>query len=243
MFISAAGSIDYPEVITCADVTLFGIICALASFDRQELRKRIVESIDFRAATENVKPYASACLSLAADFCSGQYSDIFTSLEELYPFLKVDVYMSSHVDNLYELIREKCIAQYFTPYSSLDIRKMSECLQIPLDNLDQILVKMISSDQIDAVIDSQTKILYRRKQNELSEAYNRIAHLGKTQLRDLKGILLRLSFIKNGFSLETENPIDVGIKSLGNAGSFDDIDQIDDGGDAEMDVDQFEELP
>ena len=240
-FISGADGLDYPDMITCADVILFGIICAVASFDRHEIRKRLIDNVDFKTSMENLRPFASASKNLAADFCSGNYSNMFCCLKVLYPFLRIDVHMSNHVDRLYESIKEKCIAQYFAPYSALDIRKMSERLQIRVEDLDYILVKMISSGQIYASIDSNTKTLYRRKHNELNDTYGRIVDLGKTHLRDLKGILLRLSFVKNGFSLDTEVSNEVGAKPLGSAGSFDDMDRIDEDGDGEMDIDQFDE--
>lgn len=241
-FISATDDLDYPEMITSIDVTLFGIICALASFDRHELRRRLVNNVDFKTIMENIKKtFASASKNLAADFCSGNYSNMFSNLKELYPLLKIDIHMAKHVDTLYANIREKCVAQYFAPYNALDLCKMSERLQIPLEDLDAILIKMISSNEMNASIDSETNTLYRRKQNELNDAYGRIVDLGKTHLRDLKGILLRLSFIKNGFSLDSENPDDVGAKPLGSAGSFEDIDRIDCDGEGEMDIDQYDD--
>jgi COP9 signalosome complex subunit 1 len=237
-FISAADGSDFPEIISNSDVTLFGTICALASFDRNELRKKIVDNIDFKAEMESTKAYVNASKNLASNFCMGQYSNLFSVLKELYPFLRIDVHMSNHVDKLYEKIREKCIAQYFAPYSALDMCRMSEHLQIPLENLYPILVKMISNDQIDAAIDSGSNILYRRKKNGLKDTYSRVASLGKAHLHDLKGILLRLSFMKNGFSLESD--IGTGTtKPLGTAGSFDNGDCDD--GNGEMDIEQMDE--
>ena len=225
--------IDPSDVASRADITTFAVICALATFDRAQLCKRIIENVEFKSSLE----FTPLVRNLAVDFYSGQYSRLLASLDDLYPLLQIDIHMSSHAATLYELIKERCVSQYFDPYSSADLTRMSEVMQIPLSNLELLLVKMISSGKIPAIIDSETKTLYRHKNNESQKTLERVALLGKTQLRDLKGILLRLSFLKHHFSLDIENDASHLISSLTRTSSTGLNEE------EEMDVEVEEHLP
>lgn len=43
---------SYNDVIAAQDVALYGGLCALASFDRAELKRSVVENISFRELLE-----------------------------------------------------------------------------------------------------------------------------------------------------------------------------------------------
>lgn len=50
--VSSELSGSYNDVIAAQDVALYGGLCALASFDRPELRRNIVDNISFRELLE-----------------------------------------------------------------------------------------------------------------------------------------------------------------------------------------------
>ena len=43
---------SYSDVLAAQDVALYGGLCALASFDRGEIKRHVVESIGFRETLE-----------------------------------------------------------------------------------------------------------------------------------------------------------------------------------------------
>ena len=43
---------SYSDVMAAQDVALYGGLCALASFDRSEIKRNVVESISFRETLE-----------------------------------------------------------------------------------------------------------------------------------------------------------------------------------------------
>jgi hypothetical protein len=59
--VSAELGNSYNDVIAAQDVALYGGLCALASFDRAELKRSIVENISFRELLE-LNPEVSAHL-------------------------------------------------------------------------------------------------------------------------------------------------------------------------------------
>lgn len=55
MQVSPELSNHYSDVLAAQDVALYGGLCALASFDRSEIKNNVVESIGFREMLE-LKP-------------------------------------------------------------------------------------------------------------------------------------------------------------------------------------------
>lgn len=43
---------DFPEMISCNNVAIYGGLCALATFDRQELQKNVISSTSFKLFLE-----------------------------------------------------------------------------------------------------------------------------------------------------------------------------------------------
>lgn len=200
-FISIGGGLLYPEVSCVFDIATYGYICALATFDRTQLRISLIEDIDFNTLSELVP----SVRYLARDFCSGQYARVLSTLESLKPLLQIDIHMCHHVEMLYALITERCMLYYFTPYSSADMTLMSERLQMPLDVLEPLLVKMISNNKLPAIIDSESKTLRRQTNNEGQVLFDKMLDLGRSHTRDIKGIILRLSLMKYGFNVDIDN--------------------------------------
>lgn len=57
---------NYSDVVAAQDVALYGGLCALASFDRSEIKRNVVESIGFREMLE-LNPEVGSQPSLACD--------------------------------------------------------------------------------------------------------------------------------------------------------------------------------
>ena len=67
----------YREVISPQDVAVYGGLCALASMDRAELKKCVLDNISFRAALEA----APEVRELISDFYASRYPACLTCLE------------------------------------------------------------------------------------------------------------------------------------------------------------------
>jgi PCI domain len=70
----------------------------------------------------------------------------------------LDMYISPHVNTLYSQIRNKALIQYFSPYMSADMRKMSESFNTTVPALEDELMQLILDGQIKARIDSHNKV-------------------------------------------------------------------------------------
>lgn len=79
-------------------------------------------------------------------------------MDQMKDHLLLDMYLSTHVHTLYTWIRHRALRQYFSPYKSADLRKMSAAFNTSLAELEDELIILILEGQIQARIDSQNKV-------------------------------------------------------------------------------------
>jgi COP9 signalosome complex subunit 1 len=158
--IGPVAGIDFSRcVMTANDIAVYGGLCALASMDRQELHTSVLENTEFRNFLE-LEPHIRRAISL---FCGGKYSQCLAILESYRNDYLLDVYLSSHVNHLYHMIRSKSIVQYFIPFSSVTLSALSAAFPRPDRpsgyQIEQELVDMINRGILDARIDTVNQIL------------------------------------------------------------------------------------
>ncbi|VDN39790.1 unnamed protein product [Gongylonema pulchrum] len=161
-------SFDCPTLLAAKDIVMFGTICALATFDRSELKKNVLENEVFRKFLEAEPKY----VELVQKFVKSQFGICFDLMDELHDELLLNMYLWMHVKQLYQLIRRRAIVQYFTPYATINMNKMALVFRVTVDELEDELVDLISSGEMCARIDSSRKILYAKSDDQLVFAHN-----------------------------------------------------------------------
>jgi COP9 signalosome complex subunit 1 len=160
----AVGDGQWSHFMAPRDVACYGALCALATFDRDALRRLVVESHEFGRFLE-LMPEAR---QLADHFYHSRYEQLFGLLNgRLAPRLAaVDIYMHDRVDQLCARIRRQAIVQYVSPYRSLDVRLMAAAfLAADLQPFRAELITLIEDGVIPMRLDSSTDTLYRRSAN------------------------------------------------------------------------------
>ena len=192
----AAGA--FSQVMAAEDVAVYGGLCALASFDRGELKSRVVDNLPFKGLLDLVP----AMRELIYDFCSSRYGSCLRALGEMRPEMQLDLHLHSHVAPLYKRIRERCLLQFFAPYLSVDLRRMAEAFHSPLEELEGEVAELIMTNRLPARVDSQNKTLHRRQVNQRDEGYKKVFALGQDFLREVRAMLLRTSLLEQGVYVE-----------------------------------------
>jgi COP9 signalosome complex subunit 1 len=151
------------DIISIEDVAVYGSLCALAEFSREELKILLSDFHTFLEVVPNVR-------KMLTFFTTSNYAG---SLEILQVFkvgfacssylhlqndLQLDIHMHDHVDRLYTRIRNKALKEYFQPYSSVDLEKMAKAFKTTVPELETELVELINSNHISARIDSFNKV-------------------------------------------------------------------------------------
>ncbi|XP_052147725.1 COP9 signalosome complex subunit 1 [Oryza glaberrima] len=186
----------YSEVIAPQDVAVYGALCALASFDRSDLKSKVIDNSNFRNFLELVPEVRE----LVNDFYSSRYGSCLEHLEKLKTNLLLDIHLHDHVETLYMDIRHKAIIQYTLPFISVDLNTMAAAFMTSVSMLEKELAALITENKIQARIDSHNKILYARHADQRNATFQRVLQTGNEFERDVKSLLLRANLIKHDFN-------------------------------------------
>jgi COP9 signalosome complex subunit 1 len=184
----------WSRLLAPRDVAVYGVICALASFDRGELRTRILESPIFAPYLDTVPQIKEA----VHNFYNHKFTASLGALDALLPLLRADIHLQQHLATLYQDIRWKAMRDYTAPFSSLDLNTMAVefgCRDV--GGIEKELAVLISGGKIQARIDSHAKVLYAFKKDARSEMYGAAVEAAEGHVRDGKALLLRVSMVKN----------------------------------------------
>jgi COP9 signalosome complex subunit 1 len=70
----------------------------------------------------------------------------------------LDIHLAPHVQNLTNLIRDKCLVLYLQPFASIRLERMSEAFGWPVEEVEKAVVGLIQSGDIKARVDSLNKV-------------------------------------------------------------------------------------
>ncbi|XVF22619.1 hypothetical protein REPUB_Repub12eG0186900 [Reevesia pubescens] len=188
---------SYSEVIAPQDVATYGGLCALASFDRTELKSKVIDNINFRNFLELVPEVRE----LINDFYSSHYASCLEYLGNLKSNLMLDIHLHDHVETLYDQIRNKALIQYTHPFVSVDMGMMADAFKTSVASLEKELEALITDNQIQARIDSHNKILYARHADQRNATFQRVLQTGNEFDRDVRAMLLRANLLKHDYNL------------------------------------------
>jgi len=146
---SSANSIISPN-----DVAIYGGLCALATMDRNELQKNVLENSSFRTYLE-LEPQIRRAIAF---FVNSRYTACLNILESYRPDYLLDIYMHKHIDEIYFMVRSKSIVQYFIPFSCVTLDSMNQAFAPPGKNIDKELSTMIQRGDLNARINTTDRV-------------------------------------------------------------------------------------
>ena len=104
----------------------------------------------------------------------------------------LDVHIAPHVLPLTNLIRSKALVQYFQPFSSIKLERMSQAFGWSVDELEQQVVSLIQSGEIKARVDRQNKILKAKETDQRAALFARAIKNGQAMQAANRKLLLRM---------------------------------------------------
>ncbi|KKK13951.1 COP9 signalosome complex subunit 1 [Aspergillus ochraceoroseus] len=157
---------SYNEVLTSNDVAVYGGLCALASMDRNELQRRVLDNNSFRNFLE-LEPHIRRAISF---FCNSKFRPCLEILEAYRADYLLDIHLQRHVQTLYTRIRTKSIQQYLIPFNRVSLDSMSKIFVLgsrpnqPSETdssspFVQELIGLIQDSTLDARIDLEKRVL------------------------------------------------------------------------------------
>ncbi|XP_012273585.1 COP9 signalosome complex subunit 1 isoform X2 [Orussus abietinus] len=195
---------DFPELFSPGNVAVYGGLCALATFDRNELQKYIIFNSSFKLFLE-LEPQLR---DIIFNFYESKYAACLKLLDEIKDNILLDMYIAPHVNVLYTEIRNRALIQYFSPYLSADMRRMATAFNRTVSALEDELMQLILDGQIQARIDSHNKILYAKDVDQRSTTFEKSISFGKEYQRQTCMLILRAAMLKHKIyvkSLQRDN--------------------------------------
>lgn len=124
-------SFEYPELLSQNDIAIYGAICALATYDRTELKTGVLGSSQFRKFLES----EPRLIELLQKFCRNQFGTSLDILNDLKDQFLLNIYLTPHASELYKLIRRRAIVQFFQPYMAANMSQMAEEFRTTIDEV------------------------------------------------------------------------------------------------------------
>ncbi|KAL3115809.1 hypothetical protein niasHT_007814 [Heterodera trifolii] len=185
--------LNYPQLLSASDVAVYGVMCALATFNRSELKERVLGSNLFRKSLES----EPKLIELLQKFCKSQFGVCLDILHELRDQLLLNIYLAPHINVLYISIRQSAIIQYFDSYFTADITQMAVEFRTTAEQMESELVTLIERGRLKAKIDSYNKVLHAKFSDNRTDTYDRIMALRKQFDHRINAILLRAAILNH----------------------------------------------
>lgn len=200
----------FNEVMTSNDIAVYGGLCALASMDRNELQKQVLENGKFRSYLE-LEPHIRRAITF---FVSSKFSACLSILESYRSDYLLDIHLQRHLGELYFQIRSKAIQQYFIPFSRVTFAALATAFDTDMQTIEGELTSMIKRKHLDARIDLVDHVLLAKTADARSKVYENALKMAKDYERTAHLRILRMEMLNAGLEVTDKG------KSWGN--HFDD---------------------
>ncbi|CAB3397853.1 unnamed protein product [Caenorhabditis bovis] len=148
--------------VSNADLGIYCVLCCIATFKRSELKKKMSEDGVYRKLLESEPQF----LELLRCYTSSQFGKCFEIMNSVSDRLHLDPYISQNVNDLYTLVRKRCVVQYLIPYSNISFNTIMKDLQFTQEEVERIVVELIESGEIEYRIDQAKGLLRAINKND-----------------------------------------------------------------------------
>ena len=111
------------DIVSPADVAIYGTLCALASMARSEVSEYIVENPGFHQFLSKAPEDVSI---IAHSFYSANFKEGIKALDRLRFQLSFDCLLEKHLSTLLSGVRSRALTQYMEVYETLDLHRMAD---------------------------------------------------------------------------------------------------------------------
>lgn len=196
--VEGAENLSWNDVLAPEDVALFAAFLALAA---NNSRESLIQLAEHPEALELVPVAREVLLQFAR---RANYKATWQLLEEqLFPLLRLDLYLGLHFEALKQNIREKCVLQYWKSYDRVELSSLAEHMGPGLGAPQQCVDLCVSLIQkrrfpLDTRIDMQNGILVRVPvESAMEQTQRRLHQTTERSLDDTYAMMIRLACVEH----------------------------------------------
>ena len=198
----------YNEILTPNDVAVYGGLCALASMNRNELQKCVLENSSFRNYLE-LEPHIRRAISF---FVSSKYSSCLSILDAYRSDYLLDIHLQKHFEQIYSQIRSKAIQQYFIPFSCVTLSALATAFNTNEEKIEHELNTLIKRGTLDGRIDLVDRVLLANTVDERIKVHEEALSMAKTYENTAHLRLLRIQTLNS--KLQVKGPKDKAVSNM-----------------------------
>lgn len=176
-FSNALSSFDATELITFDSLILYTVFTSLLTFNRDDLRVKLIENSEVRKCKELVE--------LPECFFECYYSEILRKLLLFLEHCEKDLFLAPFKDYFCKEMKIKMYFQLLVSYQSLQLARMASFFNIETSHLEEDLRCFIAEGRISCVIDRIDGVV-RMKNAKKEEDLNAFFAHGSKVLREIK---------------------------------------------------------
>jgi COP9 signalosome complex subunit 1 len=185
-------------VISPNDIAVYGGLCALATMDRAQLQKQVLNNSNFRTFLE-LEPHIRRSISA---FVQGKYPMCLEILGAYYTDYMLDIYLNSHFDEIVSLVRSKSIVAYFAPFSAVTIEELSRAFPARhAQPIEDELIDLIKRGMLNARIDLVDKLLVAPKVVPRNKVHTEAVTMARDYEKALRLRLLNINMTAAGMEV------------------------------------------
>jgi COP9 signalosome complex subunit 1 len=201
---------QFNSVLSAEDIALYGSLLGLASLDRDSLHTLVMEGA-FKARLELVPSVRDAL----RHYSLAEYGPCMSILQgTVRKDISLDIHLHPHVNTLLDMIRDRCIVQYFSPYSSVSLEKMGAVFGHDVVEMEKIVAKLIQNGAVEGVslgvgarinaIDKTLSVFSAScvERKARRRARVKAAKMGVEFVRNAEGMIMRVACFENGIVLQ-----------------------------------------
>ncbi|KAJ2921868.1 hypothetical protein H1R20_g15224, partial [Candolleomyces eurysporus] len=176
------------KLIAPGDITIYTTLCALATFQRASIKGRLLENATFSLYIEQ-EPYIR---ELVQAYLNSNFKVVLELLSRYSTRHYVDIHLAPHVQNLTNLIRNWAVVLYFQPFATIRLDRMSTAFGWTVEEVEEQVVGLIQSGEIQGRVDSQNKILQAKQTDYRADLVARSIKLANDIQATNRKLLLRM---------------------------------------------------
>lgn len=181
-----------PTVASASDMAIICALCSMACFDRESLKFLAHKDPTFAGLTEDV-PYVR---EMVVCFLTSNYSRLFELWKTHENDMRLDMYISKQLGELYKAIRSRAMTQYLSVFSELPISTMSATFGQDDRTLLLELKELIEQNNLNVKIDCKNEKIVLNSGAGLGEVYENTTALAEAYRSDTRVLMWSAEILK-----------------------------------------------
>ncbi|KAF8607407.1 PCI-domain-containing protein [Ceratobasidium sp. AG-I] len=189
-------------LVAPADIAIYGTLAALATLTRSQIKASVVESDTFTYFIEH-EPYIREIIDA---YTTNNFKVVLDLLDRHSSRHALDIVLSPHVSALTNLIRDRALVLYTTPFASIRLQRLADAFGLPLADVEAHVVRLVKEGQIKGRVDASEKVLLANEVDARAELFQKALKAGTESEATARKLILRMKLIQNDLVVKVNKP-------------------------------------